>query len=270
MSLTHSPRYLAHSLLVCSSPISLAYLQSRKFHDSSRCKSVPSDDLRWPSSPNPTPYEIFGLPPTASSAEIKKRYYQLARKYHPDSRISSTEVDQERLRRFRDVVRANELLSAAKSRRIYDENGFGWGDMTMNDIMGDPAHWQGNYEGRFRSTGRPGRPTSDGFEGFFDGNSQRAQPYYTSNANFAGGIIVMMVLVAVLQFSHATNSAEREIRRRTEIHERAAVNLRDARTHARRSGRGDMIDAFRQRRDVKSGVYDNEDFVNVGLATGRR
>jgi len=270
MSLTCSYRCLAQSLLLHYPPVSLSYQRSRTFHGTNRRNAAPADDLRWPSTPNPTPYEIFGLPRTASSSEIKKRYYQLARKYHPDSRISSTEADQERLQRFRDVVKANELLSAAKSRRIYDQNGFGWGDMNMNDIMGDPAHWQGNYEGRFRSTGRTGRQTSGGFEGFFDGNSQRAQPYYTSNANFAGGIIVMMVLMAVLQFSHATNSADKEIRRRTELHERAALNLRDARTHARRSGRGDMIDAFRQRRDVKTGIYNDDDFVNVGLSTGGR
>src|SRR5277367_3172432 len=136
MSLIHSPRCLANTLLLYSSPVSLGCLQPRKFHVTSRCKAAPSDNLRWPSSPNPTPYEIFGLPTTASSAEIKKRYYQLARKYHPDSRASSTEVDQERLRRFRDVVKANELLSAAKSRRIYDQNGFGWGDMNMKEING--------------------------------------------------------------------------------------------------------------------------------------
>src|SRR5438045_1161770 len=85
---------------------------SRKFHVSS------ANHSEWPKEPNPTPYEILGLPPTASSTEIKKRYYQLAQKYHPDSRFRSGEAEQERLQRFRQVVQANELISAARTRRM--------------------------------------------------------------------------------------------------------------------------------------------------------
>ena len=172
----------------------------RKFHPTTfnRSTTNSSDDIRWPKVPNPTPYEVLGLPPTASYVEIKKRYYQLAKKYHPDSRVGSAEAEQERLQRFRQVVQANELLSTARTRRIYEKEGSGWRDMDVNDIMGDPAHWKGNYEGRFRSSTTTRERTPGGtFDGFFDGNN-RAQPYYTSNTNFAGGIIVIMVLLGVI------------------------------------------------------------------------
>ena len=128
----------------------------------------------------------------------------------------------------------------------------------MNDIMGDPAHWKGSYEGRFRSSGTTRGQTPEGtFDGFFDRNN-RAQPYYTSNANFAGGIIVIMVLVGVLQFSHVHNSAQRAMNKRRAVHAQASLNLRDARTHARSSGRRDMIDAFQQRRDVNPEIYNGD------------
>jgi hypothetical protein len=125
--------------------------------------------------------------------------------------------------------------------------------MDVNDIMGDPVHWRGNYEGRFRATGSH-RRTSDG--DYFAGN-QRAQPYYTSNGNFAGGIIVIMVLAGVLQLSHIQRTTQKSLEKRRVVHEQASLNLRDARASAK--GRKDMIDAFQLRRDVKPGIYSDED-----------
>ena len=218
--------------------------------------SASSDDIPWPKSPNPTPYEVFGLPPTASSTEIKKRYFELVRRYHPDSPLGSHEASQQRLERFREVVRANELLSSAKGRRVYDKDGFGWSDMNVNDIMGDPAHWQGKYEGKFWTPRNAGHSYEESFNGgAFDG--KRAQPYYTSNANFAGAILVIMVLAAVVQVSHIQTRTQRASDRRWARHEQVSMNLRHARNHARKSGRKDMIEAFQLRRDVNSGIHDN-------------
>jgi hypothetical protein len=131
--------------------------------------------------------------------------------------------------------------------------------MNVNDIMGDPAHWKGNYEGRFKAS-ETHRRTSEG--GFFTGH-QRAQPYYTSNGNFAGGIIVIMVLSGVLQLSHIQKSTEKSREKRRVVHEQASLNLRDARAGAK--GRQDMIDAFQQRRAAKPEIYGKEDFQKLGL-----
>jgi len=139
--------------------------------------------------------------------------------------------------------------------------------MNVNDIMGDPAHWKGNYEGRFRATGTYRRNSEGEFiydHGTGNGNgSQRAEPYYTSNGNFAGGIIVIMVLAGVLQLSHIQRTTEKRNEKTRIVHEQASLNLRDARKSAR--GRKDMIDAFEQRRDVKPGIYSQEDFQKVGF-----
>lgn len=224
---------------------------SHTFHTTARNRAV-SDDVSWPTSANPTPYEILGLPRNASPEEVKRRYYRLAKQYHPDTHYSTLDrgAEQERLDRFRQIVQANELLSAARKRRLYDSYGYGWGEMNVNDIMADPTHWQGRYEGRYATAKGGPRPRSATFEeGFFQGF--RAEPYYTSNANFIGGVIVVTVLLGVIQFSHARKGAEKALEKRREIQEQAALNLRDARRKARRSGRRDMFDEFQRRRDIK-------------------
>ena len=148
---------------------------------------------------------------------------------------------------------------------MYDKQGYGWGDMNVNDIMSDPEHWQGNYEGRYQSARNTRRPNNDNSEGVFNGN--RAQPYYTSNANFAGGIIVIMVLAAVLQLSRMHVHEGYEKRRIG--HEQASLSLRDARNHAKTWGRHDMIEAFQQRREVNGNEYKDE-LENLGVSHGRR
>jgi len=227
-----------------------------------------TDDIRWPKTPNPSPYEILGLPQTASASEIKARYYQLAKRYHPDSRGIPGETSQERLHRFRQVVQANELLSTARRRRIYDSRGHDWDDRNFNDIMGDPVHWQGNWEGRFRAAGSPPRQRhrdhkddqwGEDFRWDDFRHWQRAQPYYTSNANFAGGVIVLMVLFGVMEFSHVQSNAKKAIAARELVHERASANLRDARSHAK--SRREMIEDIQQRRygsaDMDGGIEEN-------------
>ncbi|KAF8320064.1 hypothetical protein DL93DRAFT_1927280 [Clavulina sp. PMI_390] len=42
----------------------------------------------FPSKDRPTPHDIFHLPKSASKKDIKQRYFELARIYHPDSAIS--------------------------------------------------------------------------------------------------------------------------------------------------------------------------------------
>src|SRR2546427_2757493 len=62
-----------------------------------------------------TYYEVLGVSPVASAAEIKKRYRDLARTLHPDvSKTSSAESD------FRLVNEAYRVLSDTDRRKVYD------------------------------------------------------------------------------------------------------------------------------------------------------
>jgi curved DNA-binding protein CbpA len=64
---------------------------------------------------SPTYYEILGLASTASQADIKKRYRELARRYHPD--VSKTP---DAARRFTEINEANSVLSDVDKRANYD------------------------------------------------------------------------------------------------------------------------------------------------------
>jgi len=61
-------------------------------------------------------YEVLGLPRTASPAEIKKQYHNLARQFHPD-RAKDKELAQ---RLFVQINQAYQTLSDAEKRSQYD------------------------------------------------------------------------------------------------------------------------------------------------------
>lgn len=62
-------------------------------------------------------YKTLGVPKTATAAEIKKSYRELARKYHPDANKGSTDAEE----RFKAITEAYNVLSDEKQRKEYDE-----------------------------------------------------------------------------------------------------------------------------------------------------
>src|SRR5579862_252589 len=95
-----------------SYPSARSFTTSTHRLDSSSSNTSPS--IPWPTHPNPTPYEIFALPRTANQKEIKSRYFQLVKHYHPDHAPRSS-VD-----RFRKVVDAYKILSHPSKRLEWD------------------------------------------------------------------------------------------------------------------------------------------------------
>ncbi|GAB6023935.1 Protein tumorous imaginal discs, mitochondrial, variant 2 [Chamberlinius hualienensis] len=80
---------------------------SRKFHSSNSCCG--KKDY----------YEILGVPRNASQKDVKKSYYQLAKKYHPDTNKN----DPNSAKKFQEVSEAYEILSDESKRQQYDR----WG-----------------------------------------------------------------------------------------------------------------------------------------------
>uniref|UniRef100_A0A3Q3WCJ8 DnaJ homolog subfamily A member 3, mitochondrial n=1 Tax=Mola mola TaxID=94237 RepID=A0A3Q3WCJ8_MOLML len=74
------------------------------FHTSSRCAN--KEDL----------YGVLGVSRTASQKDIKKAYYQLAKKYHPDTNPDDPEAKE----KFAKLAEAYEVLSDEVKRKQYD------------------------------------------------------------------------------------------------------------------------------------------------------
>src|ERR1700743_4000004 len=62
-------------------------------------------------------YKALGVPKTATGAEIKKSYRELARKWHPDANKGSTDAEE----RFKEITEAYNVLSDDKQRKEYDD-----------------------------------------------------------------------------------------------------------------------------------------------------
>jgi molecular chaperone DnaJ len=90
-------------------------------------------------------YEVLGVSKTASDAEIKKAFREMAKKYHPDMHPGDKDCEE----KFKEAQEAYAVLSDADKRRQYDQfghaafdgsaggGGFDFSNMDMTDIFGD-------------------------------------------------------------------------------------------------------------------------------------
>lgn len=62
---------------------------------------------------------------SANSAEIKKAYFKLAKKYHPDAFQSASDDEKTKAKeRFVEIQNAYEILSDENKRKAYDQFGY--------------------------------------------------------------------------------------------------------------------------------------------------
>ncbi|KDQ53518.1 hypothetical protein JAAARDRAFT_39205 [Jaapia argillacea MUCL 33604] len=87
----------------------------------SRSASTSSNPLPFPAHPDPTPQQIFHLPITASQKDIKKRYYDLVRIYHPDSPISRVVGPEVAHARFQAIGSAYNVLRGKSPQAVGEE-----------------------------------------------------------------------------------------------------------------------------------------------------
>ncbi|EGG13231.1 uncharacterized protein MELLADRAFT_70378 [Melampsora larici-populina 98AG31] len=134
--------YCQSLYIISSSSSSSTPTPSRtKFSTSSTTRNP--TNFPFPNHPYPTPYEIFHLPKTANTIEIKSRYYQLVKIHHPDLGFSITHLPSSSTTnpskahqtgsqsigsedRFKKIVEAYELLKSPSRRQVYLNSGEGW------------------------------------------------------------------------------------------------------------------------------------------------
>ncbi len=81
-------------------------------------------------------YETLGVPKGASKEEIKKAFYKLAHKYHPDKK----EGDE---KKFKQVNEAYQVLSDDSKRSKYDQYGSGFENMGAGGFNGSQQGFEG-------------------------------------------------------------------------------------------------------------------------------
>lgn len=108
------------------------------------------------------PYSILGVTRTASDAEIKKSFRQLAKKYHPDSNAGNSQAET----KFSEVTQAYEIVGDSTKRAQFDR-----GEI---DDTGKPKHF--GFGGG--TGGMGGNPFGGG------GDGSRRTPFGSGGGSF--------------------------------------------------------------------------------------
>ena len=85
-------------------------------------------------------YDILGVPKTASKDEIKKAFYKLAQKYHPDKKGGNEA-------KFKQANEAYQTLSDDDKRAKYDQFGSQYANMGDSSSGGYGGGAQGGFGG---------------------------------------------------------------------------------------------------------------------------
>ena len=129
-------------------------------------------------------YAVLGVKKTATADDVRKAFRKLARKYHPDVNPGDKKAEE----KFKELSEANEVLSDAKKRKIYDQLGFYSDNIDPKAAeaygqagAGNPYAGGGNPFGGFGGAQGAGRPADFDFRDFDFGNAD------FGNAQQAGG-----------------------------------------------------------------------------------
>ena len=122
-------------------------------------------------------YEVLGVAKTASAAELKKAYRQLALKYHPDRNKAADAAE-----KFKEISEAYEVLGNQEKKKTYDQYGHAAFDPSQGfggfKGGGSQTYRQGPFTYTYTTGGAPGGDANFGgfsdpfeiFESFFGGN----------------------------------------------------------------------------------------------------
>ena len=202
----------------------------------------------WPSSTNPTPYEILDLPKDAPYNKAK--FYDLVKLYHPDHshRLSQHRGISHltRLERYHLVVTANNILSDPTKRRLYDSYGAGWG--------GQPD-LQDSYRAADRTwRNEPGNAsmnaTWEDWENWYrERDGRKQEPVFMSNGGFVGLILLFVVIGSWGQATRAGTNSMQLMDMRDQKHGAISKAMNKRQADAAGLSRHDRVESFLKQRE---------------------
>ncbi len=113
-------------------------------------------------------YEVLGVDKNADESTIKKAYYKMAKKYHPDTNPGDKVAEE----KFKEANEAYEVLSDATKKAKYDQFGHAAFDPSMGGGDGGFGGF-GGFSGGFSDFGDLGDILGSMFGGGFGGSTSR-------------------------------------------------------------------------------------------------
>ena len=117
-------------------------------------------------------YKTLGVDKTASQSDIKKKFRQLAKKYHPDLNKGNKEAAE----KFKEINEAYEVLGDEEKRKKYDAFGSGY-NFTGGENFDPSQYGFGGFNGgkTYTFSGSNAGGFSDFFNMFFGGGFSSSQ-----------------------------------------------------------------------------------------------
>jgi molecular chaperone DnaJ len=167
-------------------------------------------------------YDVLGLRKGASKDEIKKKFRELAKKYHPDL----NKDDESAAKKFQEVSEAYEVLEDDNKRQMYDNFGHAAVDGSAGDpgAGGNPFQGFGGFGGPFGGAGGFG-----GFQGGFQGQQVDIDPEDIMDMFFGGSGSRSAEVEVHIGFFEAVNGCEKEVRFSYQARDPGAPRMRDGR-----------------------------------------
>lgn len=238
----------------CTSPRTRGYATTHYGHNhnayraSHRKKRSPNTrPPLWPTSSEPTPYEIFDLP--KSAPYDKAQFYELVKLYHPDRQWHTLHKGiphVTKLERYRLIVAANDILSNPERRRLYDLYGAGWAGQSdmQNSYRAADRMWRQE----------PGNPsmnaTWEDWERWYnERDGKKQEPVFISNGGFAGVVVLFVLIGSVAQLTRAETNSTYLVDMRDQKNSLISNDLRRKHVQSMGLSRRDRVESFLKQRE---------------------
>ncbi|KAH3680286.1 hypothetical protein WICPIJ_008344 [Wickerhamomyces pijperi] len=187
----------------------------------------------WPSSANPTPYQIFNMSPADfDSKALRSKYFEFAKIYHPDISHQRNHVDSKgktldndlKNERFKLITEAYHLLKDPRKRTLYDQFKTGWKTKSPLDTF-YTQNTQPVYA-TYQNYTNEAYWNASNWEDYE--NLRRAKdPEEMRRENFKALIMIGLIMVvgASIQGFYALSSVERTLLERQQAHDDCEFEL---------------------------------------------